>query len=71
MEAKSRVCPACGGHELHSGKLARGEAFIPDVSSWLTFAPALSIQGLVCVDCGFVGHYLDDDSMERLRQKRS
>lgn len=71
MELKPRTCAACGGHDLHTGKLLQAGAFVPDVHSWLTFAPALAIQGLVCVDCGFVAHYLTEESMEKLRQKRA
>lgn len=75
MEEKTRTCPVCGSGEVHPGKVTGNgsyiTAFIPDVTSWLSYSPTLRMQAMVCMSCGFVGQYLDEEALERIRQKKA
>ena len=62
-------CPSCQGGRLSHGKiLGHGLAFVP--ASWGFFRLRLPYpvrRGFVCLDCGCVGQYLDDQALEKLR----
>lgn len=74
MEEKTRTCPACGSGELHPGKVGlpgpRINVFVPDVPSWFTYAPGLRMEAMVCMSCGFVLQYLNEEALERVRRKK-
>jgi predicted RNA-binding Zn-ribbon protein involved in translation (DUF1610 family) len=59
-------CPECGSMELRYGSVA--ESFVPTGSS--IWSKGHEIHAFVCLECGFVGHYLASDDLERLRAGR-
>lgn len=60
----SATCPECGSHSLRYGEVA--QRFIPSGSS--VWAKGHEINAFVCLECGFVGHYLASGDLDLLRQ---
>lgn len=63
----SAACPECGSHSLRYGEVA--QRFVPSGSS--VWAKGHEINAFVCLDCGFVGHYLASGDLEQLRESSS
>jgi hypothetical protein len=60
-------CPMCRGGRLSHGKI--GGQFIPDSWTFWSFhlGPYVAKRGFVCLDCGFMGQFLDEKALEKLR----
>ena len=60
-------CPMCQGGRLSHGKI--GGQFIPDCWTFWSFhlGPYVAKRGFVCLDCGFMGQFLDEEALEMLR----
>lgn len=67
MNPAESKCPVCGGTWLEEGGFARGRhRFFPSrVAAFFGYR----VLGYVCVDCGFLGHYLEESDLEKLRHK--
>ena len=60
-------CTVCGGTRLEEGQLSiKARRFYP--SRVGTFFGYL-VNGYVCMDCGFLGHYLNASDLAKLRRK--
>lgn len=58
------ACPECGSASLRYGEVA--ERFVPSgCSMWVK---GHEIHAFVCLECGFVGHYLTSIDLEKLRE---
>jgi len=68
VETRERECPCCHGANLMDGKLGvHKHTFIPKGRlMWLGYTS----KGFVCLDCGFVGHYLDKADIRDLRSSQ-
>jgi hypothetical protein len=68
MSERPSRCPACQGVRLSHGNTTGRHAFVPDSQAhrWL---PNVIVFGraFVCLDCGFIGHYLDENALAKLR----
>lgn len=60
----SAACPECGSHSLRYGEVA--QRFVPTGSS--VWAKGHEINAFVCLECGFVGHYLASTDLDQLRE---
>lgn len=60
----SAACPECGSHSLRYGEVT--QRFVPSGSS--VWAKGHEINAFVCLDCGFVGHYLASGDLDQLRE---
>ena len=60
----SAACPECGSHSLKYGEVA--QRFVPSGSS--VWAKGHEINAFVCLECGFVGHYLASTDLDQLRE---
>ena len=60
----SAACPECGSHSLRYGEVAL--RFVPSGSS--VWAKGHEINAFVCLECGFVGHYLASTDLDQLRE---
>ncbi len=60
-------CPECGSASLRYGQV--GQKFFPQGSS--LWAKGHEIHAFVCLECGFVGHYLASDDLGQLDQPKS
>lgn len=60
----SAACPECGSQSLRYGDVT--QRFVPSGSS--VWAKGHEINAFVCLDCGFVGHYLASGDLDRLRE---
>ena len=60
----SAACPECGSHSLRYGEVA--QRFVPSGSS--VWAKGHEINAFVCLECGFVGHYLASTDLDQLRE---
>lgn len=68
MSASTQVrhCVSCKGTNLANGSVARnGHAFKP-AGAWLG---GLGGDAVACLDCGFVGEYLDPPSRAKLAER--
>ncbi len=66
MEKVERKCPSCKGTNLAYGSTsALPLTFAPDGEKMLAGYPA---RGFACLDCGFLGHFLDQLDLEVLRK---
>jgi hypothetical protein len=47
------------------------ESFVPDTWSFMTMRlfPYMAKKGFACLDCGFMGHYLDATALTKLRNE--
>jgi hypothetical protein len=67
-ETPGRKCPGCESTNLRYGSLTPGTAcFRPSDSTWLSLN--YPVAAFVCLDCGFLGQYLDNAQLQRLRGK--
>jgi len=60
MDQQELKCPVCGGRDLHHGAFQECNAgdrcrFFPE-GQWQTWS--YGVRAFVCLDCGFLGHYL-------------
>lgn len=58
------ACPECDSSSLSYGQVA--QRFWPSGSS--VWAKGHEVNAFVCLDCGFVGHYLASTDLEQLRE---
>ena len=61
-------CPCCGSKKLKPGKLGNHKhTFIPEERQfmWIGYHP----KAFVCLDCGFLGHYLDEADITEIRNQ--
>lgn len=58
------ACPECGSSSLKYGEVA--QRFVPTGSS--LWAKGHEVNAFVCLECGFVGHYLASSDLEKLRE---
>lgn len=61
------ACPECGSSSLSYGQVA--QRFWPSGSG--LWAKGHEVNAFVCLDCGFVGHYLSGADLEQLREDAS
>jgi hypothetical protein len=66
-ETPDRKCPGCQSTSLRYGSITDNACFRPIDSRWLSVN--YPIAAFVCLDCGFLGHYLDAAQVQRLRGK--
>jgi len=68
-ETGKRECPCCRGTNLVDGKVGvYKHTFIPaGRRMWIGYIS----QAFVCLDCGFMGHYLDKADIRDLRDRRA
>ncbi len=59
-------CPECGSSILNYGQV--GQRFWPSGGS--VWAKGHEVNAFVCLECGFVGHYLSTSDLEKLQRKR-
>lgn len=60
------ACPECGSGSLRYGEVA--QRFVPSGSS--LWAKGHEVLAFVCLECGFVGHYLSSADLEKLRDSQ-
>ena len=62
-----QTCPCCGSKNLKLGKLgAYKHTFIPEGQfMWIGY----DTKAFVCLDCGFVGHYLHEADIAEIRNR--
>jgi len=58
------ACPECGSTSLRYGQVV--QRFVPKGSS--IWAKGHEINAFVCLDCGFVGHFVSSEDLDRLRE---
>ncbi len=58
------ACPECGSSSLRYGEVA--QRFVPSGSS--VWTKGHEINAFVCLECGFVGHFLASGDLEKLRE---
>lgn len=58
------ACPECGSSSLRYGAVA--QQFVPSGSS--VWAKGHEVNAFVCLECGFLGHYLASSDLEKLRE---
>lgn len=58
------ACPECGSSSLRYGEVA--QRFVPSGSS--VWAKGHEINAFVCLECGFVGHFLASSDLAKLRE---
>ena len=64
----SKQCPSCHGRNLRDGKFGvHWQTFIP-LGRWMPIG--YHVLGFVCVDCGFVGHFLTRDQVQDITRKQ-
>ncbi len=61
------ACPECGSSSLRYGEVA--QRFVPSGSS--LWAKGHEVSAFVCLECGFVGHFLSSNDLETLREDKS
>ena len=62
------ACPSCRGLNLVSGRLGvHRNTFIP-TGRWMFLG--YGVKGLLCLDCGFLGHCLDQQDVDDIRRRR-
>ena len=61
-----QACPICGGTDLEYGQGA--SPFMPRGRLVLF---GYRVRNFVCLDCGYVGHYLDKRSVQDIQKKRN
>ena len=59
-------CPECGSNILNYGQV--GERFWPGGGS--VWAKGHEVNAFVCLECGFVGHYLSTSDLDALQRQR-
>jgi predicted RNA-binding Zn-ribbon protein involved in translation (DUF1610 family) len=59
------ACPECGSASLSYGQVA--QRFWPSGSG--LWAKGHEVNAFVCLDCGFVGHFLASSDLEKLREE--
>ena len=68
MATQTRAaCPECGSVSLRYGQVA--QRFWPSGSG--LWAKGHEVNAFVCLDCGFVGHFLSGSDLEQLRESMS
>lgn len=63
----SAACPECGSTSLKYGQVA--QRFWPSGSG--AWAKGHEVNAFVCLECGFVGHFLVSSDLEKLRDDQS
>ena len=73
MNDKPSRCPACQGSRLSYGKAGFHKYTLDSQPGlrwlWPYIVPAR--RAFVCLDCGFMGHYLDATALAKLRNEDS
>jgi len=65
QQQEQRKCPACGGKNLAGGTLGVSrKTFIPN-GRWIGY----KASAFVCLDCGFLSHYLDQHDLDEIRRR--
>ena len=64
-----RTCPGCGGTDLRLGAIVNAGTFRPTEAGF--FSLNYPLGAFVCLDCGLVGQYMNDTSLEKLRGKQA
>ncbi len=62
--SSAAICPECGSSSLQYGEVA--QRFYPVGKS--LWSKGHELNAFVCLECGFVGHYLATNDLDRLRQ---
>ena len=66
-QLNDRKCPACGGNNITDGKLGvYKHTFIPARRFMMLGYRA---KGFVCLDCGFLGHYIAQNDLNEIRRQ--
>ena len=62
-------CPSCRSTNLVSGRLGvNRHTFVP-TGRWMLLG--YGIKAMVCLDCGFLGHFLEPEDLNDIRRKRT
>ncbi len=69
MASKNSKCPNCGSKNLCYGKLGNSHPFLPEEAK--TFFAGFEPNSFVCLDCGDLGHYLDQKQIDALKERLS
>jgi ribosomal protein L37E len=69
MNNDETKCASCGSRQLRRGKLGVWKhTFMPGERMMMLGYP---VEGRVCLDCGFLGHYIRQSDLEKIRQRRA
>jgi hypothetical protein len=68
-ETDKRECPSCHGTSLMEGRTGvYKHTFIPEGQwVWLGY----TARAFVCLDCGFLGHFLTEEDVRDLRSRKA
>lgn len=62
-------CPACGGEKLRDGDIGvTKHVFVPEGSTRWRWKTGHLAKGFVCLDCGFLGHYIPEAALKEIRE---
>ncbi len=63
-------CPQCGYTNLHYGQMDMGTTFcVKYGKKWLL--TQYPVKAFVCLECGFLGQFLEPESRHAIRQRLS
>jgi hypothetical protein len=63
------ACPSCHGTNLADGRLGvNRHTFVP-AGRWMFLG--YGVRGFVCLDCGFLGQYLERQDVDDIRRKQT
>jgi len=68
-------CASCGGTQLTPPRAAEASTYSLHLQygvndgSWLGGSVRVRVQGVVCVDCGYVSFFAAPEALEELRSK--
>jgi hypothetical protein len=68
-ETPERTCPGCRGTNLRLGAIVNAGTFRPTEAGF--FSLNYPLGAFVCLDCGLVGQYMKDTSLEKFRGKQA
>jgi hypothetical protein len=61
------TCVACGGKEICFGYLGNTPSvFVP---SGIFTISGFRIRSYVCLNCGYLGHYIPKDKLQKLKER--
>jgi hypothetical protein len=68
-ETPKWTCPGCRGTNLRLRAIVNAGTFRSTEAGF--FSLNYPLGAFVCLDCGLVGHYMKDTSLEKLRGKQA
>jgi len=72
MRDELHKCPSCNGTEIHVGYVGP-PGMVPifklSVDTLLSFGNSVPLEAFVCLSCGYVGHFVSMEDLQKLRAK--